>query len=500
MVLAIIFLASTVAWEGYIALAVPAGSTNSICEPGGCASGSPFSFTVYTDGSSFLVSKSKGGGNAYSETNAVTLFHDIEADAQCTTGCRIIVNQGTYSLSGGGDTCVGGSSNTLCLKSNLFIQGEGEGKTIFQGVSAQNTNILATWAMTNVTLSDFSLDTHGNIGYGIALFNCNNCLVQNVRVFNTVGASKPNTGMAEFGNRNRFINDISEGASSLCYELGNGDRGTEVIGDVGRLCATGIQFDGGNNQVNGQTGDVYNHIIGGEYYSNTGTGVQCTDCQGIVIDGVSAHNNTVLGIALGIQSLTVTKVWGTVSNCLIMFNGNGAGSSAGLQLIGHGSQAIGNSFYDNNNQAINMNGDNLKVVGNSFFDNEASPVQAFAMVVNGGNTVNGTATGNSKGIGVTTWLGGGGTFTSFLSQANFGYAPGSRSVTAGASVYTYTNNDGYNEQLQITNLNGQTAWTCLGQGMINAVNQWSPIIGITKTCTFTWVTTAPTFAVFPQMP
>src|SRR4029077_11556671 len=109
---------------------------------------------VYTDGSSFLASKSKGGGNAYSETNAVTLFHDIEADAQCTTGCRIIVNQGTYSLSGGGDTCVGGSSNTLCLKSNLFIQGEGEGKTIFQGVSAQNTNILATWAMTNVTLSD----------------------------------------------------------------------------------------------------------------------------------------------------------------------------------------------------------------------------------------------------------------------------------------------------------------------------------------------------------
>ena len=68
MVFLILFLSSTVAWEGYQVLAIPAPTINSICEPGACTS-STCTYYVYLDSiitNTTLIKNCQTGANDFS--------------------------------------------------------------------------------------------------------------------------------------------------------------------------------------------------------------------------------------------------------------------------------------------------------------------------------------------------------------------------------------------------------------------------------------------------
>lgn len=90
------------------------------------------------------------------------------------------------------------------------------------------------------------------------------------------------------------------------------------------------------------------------------------------------------------------------------------------------------------------------------------------------------------------------TCTNILLWQNFGYNPQPvRSQTAGASVWTYTNNDVYEEQLVLTAVNGISAMTC--RGIVQSILVGIPTVLLFpgQTCAVTWMTTAPVFEIMP---
>lgn len=82
---------------------------------------------------------------------------------------------------------------------------------------------------------------------------------------------------------------------------------------------------------------------------------------------------------------------------------------------------------------------------------------------------------------------------------NIGYNPvASSTVTAGASVWTYTNNDGYTEQMILSTLGGQTAETCHGINSILPTTIGTECtLDIGQSLTATWATTAPVYTKVP---
>jgi hypothetical protein len=103
-----------------------------------------------------------------------------------------------------------------------------------------------------------------------------------------------------------------------------------------------------------------------------------------------------------------------------------------------------------------------------------------------GNDLSGTTSGISS-------------VTGSILVNNRGYNPQpTRSVTAGTSPYTYTNNDPYYEQLVLTTAGGISAYTCKGGIQAQTIGVPTPILSPTDSCIFTWTTTAPVFQVDPQ--
>jgi len=70
-------------------------------------------------------------------------------------------------------------------------------------------------------------------------------------------------------------------------------------------------------------------------------------------------------------------------------------------------------------------------------------------------------------------------------------------LTAGASPFTYTNIDGYREQLAIVTVSGTTSLVCRGITQILTNGETTPMLNTADTCIFTWAVTAPTYDVLP---
>ncbi len=79
-----------------------------------------------------------------------------------------------------------------------------------------------------------------------------------------------------------------------------------------------------------------------------------------------------------------------------------------------------------------------------------------------------------------------------------GYTPVKRSVTAGASVYTYKNQDGYQEVFMLTTVGGLTAMSYKGQAGASIVIGVPFVLNPGDTMALTWITTAPVFEIIPM--
>jgi hypothetical protein len=146
------------------------------------------------------------------------------------------------------------------------------------------------------------------------------------------------------------------------------------------------------------------------------------------------------------------------------------------------------------NRGISVIGTNGRIDSN---DSSGMGTADIYLDNSGSNIANITIT-NNRLASATPIIFGTSVGSGVIATGNSGYNPqATRSVTAGASIYTYTNNDGYPEQIVLTTLGGISAYTCLGAAQAQTLGVPSPTLMPSKTCVFTWATTAPVFQVDP---
>lgn len=132
-----------------------------------------------------------------------------------------------------------------------------------------------------------------------------------------------------------------------------------------------------------------------------------------------------------------------------------------------------------------------QVVMTQFYDIEIASQQFNTLVIDG-NGMGRTASGTIILLTVNP-------LTSWIIQDNPGFNPQPvrGPFTAGASPFTYTNNDAYREQINLVAINGMTSLVCRGVTLILTNGETTPILNTLDTCVFTWAVTAPTYDVLP---
>jgi len=145
--------------------------------------------------------------------------------------------------------------------------------------------------------------------------------------------------------------------------------------------------------------------------------------------------------------------------------------------------------------------DGIVIVGNTIKDTQTNPTQYFDIHLATINYSNLTITGNALGRSrngtliflavnpLVTWI--------IADNPGFNPQPVRGPLTAGATPFTYTNNDGYREQIELITIGDMTAFTCRGIANIIQVDAISPILNTKDTCVFTYVAVAPTYDVLP---
>lgn|GEM_PF-5011594 len=290
------------------------------------------------------------------------------------TGGRVQLRAGTQVLKGG--TRIPGTDPhvmglvTAVLLSNVIVEGEGPGVTVLSGAAGEGTNLLGAWEQSGIVLRGFTLDGGGNGGYGIALFRCSDCLVEDV----TVQANSPkgslNTGIAEFGSRNRFVRCSVSGANVLGFELGYGDDGTEVISSSATGCPFGLQFDAYSSlPTNLRAGPNKNlRIISCNFSGNSNVGLLLTSCESATVSNCVLRDNGSYGLAVASlgggsfkqQPFPAAGMHIVASGLIVSGNGTG------VRLQGTGSMVTGSVFWDNKAAGVLLEGTGLVVSGCSF--------------------------------------------------------------------------------------------------------------------------------------
>jgi hypothetical protein len=294
-------------------------------------------------------------------------------------GGRIVIRAGTYTLQGGlpipgADPRVMGAV-TVPLFSNVTVEGEGPGLTVLTGVPGEGTNLLGAWQASGIVLRGFTLRGGGNGGYGLALFACSDCRVEDVEVEAYDPRGSLNTGIGAFGTRNRFVRCRVHGAKVLGFELGYGDDGTEVLDCHVSGCMFGLQFDGyGSLPPDLRTGPNRNlRIVSCEFRYN-GLGLLLTSCASAVVADTALRNNDGYGMAMASlgagrwqdeEPFPATAMHVVATGLLVQGNGRG-GAAAGVRLQGTGSSVSSSLFLDNQGPAVLLEGSGLIVSGCSF--------------------------------------------------------------------------------------------------------------------------------------
>src|SRR2546425_243706 len=124
--LAFLLILSVVLVPSHLGYSAPAPSINGRCDPGGCGSGFPCTFSFYIDGSTYLAAKCQGGGNSYQGTTFSTVFQSVVADVACNVGCNLFFSQGTYSVT---------TSLLINQRQAITLTGAGSGYSIDYAVT-----------------------------------------------------------------------------------------------------------------------------------------------------------------------------------------------------------------------------------------------------------------------------------------------------------------------------------------------------------------------------
>ncbi len=379
----------------------------------------------------------------FTEANFTMLMDDDVLDsAACVNGCSITVNPGMYNqtqriiVDESGVSIAGFPSSVMVSQNNVF-----------SGTFRPMIDVTAnSFVMSGIKIEDFNRDfVAGVTGDGIDIESSGSGLIQSMTIQN---------------------------ASSTGINI----LGANVIVTTSTIAGpTPLPKVSGNFGIN----------IGG-----TGSHIR------IFLNTVSRFNGSDVS---GIQILLTTQAFGTFS----------AGPATIAENVITDNALEPNTDVQCASQhcpGIMIRGsrplwDTVSLTGNVIKDTQAVHTQFYGISITSTNYNNLTITGNSLGISASgTTLNLGVTpLASWTISDNPGFNPQPvrGPLTAGASPFTYTNIDGYREQLAIISVAGTASLVCRGVTQILTNGETTPMLNTADTCIFTWAVTAPTYDVLP---
>jgi len=479
---------------------------------GGSAVTIPLSFTyiIKVGGPSIYQAFITGGNGlpVFTESNFSRLVNiDILGSSACLTGCSNTLNPGKYNLTNSlvdstvSNLAIMGTSATMIIPQNIVFPEPFSG-----GAACDSTGgvrpVFCFRGVSNIVLQGFTIDdanrmfVAGVTGDDIfASTSSSNLLVQSMTIQNA-----SNNGIS-LANSNTIVT-TSTITGPLPLPKINGNFGILVGGTASRVRIFLNTISGFNgSDVSGiqmATGASYVSISSNELFKNS-FGISSTWGKFITLEANNIHNNYAGGILLttgAIGAQTAGPI--SISGGTITDNAQEPNNDVQCNSL-HCSGII--------LRAAKSGWDTVSITGVTIKDTQAIPTQTYDIHVFGSSSClsvqcysNVTITGNALGRSSS------GTIinlqvaptASWTISDNRGFNPQPKtSLTAGASPYTYTNIDGYLEQLELTNVAGLTGLTCRGTAQIIQLDGITPNLNTGDTCVFTWAVTAPTFDVLP---
>lgn len=437
----------------------------------------------------------------FTETNFSKIMNnDILASSFCILGCSIVLNPGSFNASksilvSNPFISISGPPSAIVRTQNIaYLNGCGTTRPLF---CISGSNFVANGFTIDDIARDTVLGVTGDI-FGIAS-TANIGLIQSMTILNA-----SSNGIAVAGSNYVVTTSALFGPAVIPKSSGNFGINIASTASHIRIFLNSISKFNGSDVSGIQTsnGATYISITSNELFQNS-FGISSTCGKFLTINGNTVHNNYAGGIALFTLSIGGPFACGpaTISNNIINDNGqepNADNQCAVSRCSGIELQASKNGW------------DSVAVIANSVKDTQAihtqqhdihiagKPLSTCASVTCYSNlTITGNALGVARSTTIlnTTML----PLASWIITANPGYnaQPIRGPLTAGASPFTYTNNDAYMEQVEIITSGGMTAFVCRGLVQPTAAQTNSPILNTLDTCVFTWAATAPTYDVLP---
>jgi len=455
----------------------------------------PASFIIKIGGPSIYQAFITGGNGVpfFTESNFTQLVNDdILGSAICSQGCSIALTPGNYN-----------ETQKIQVKVPLTVTGPSTAIILPQ-------NTFTTPAF-NVSANSFRFD-----GPRIddaarkfqAIITCTNlagtgchipiviwgalCLIRASQFFNitTVGI---------------FLTRFSSG----CEVLSN-----TITGDLNQFNNSSLSTMQGV-EASGMSQRIHDNTIS---YIRGGAGIRVGG--GTINNAIhnSASGNTLFHNEYGVQTVSAIDVR-IVDNTIYNSTSHGIIVSTALVPSTFGPLVIGHNSIGESGQGlccgsvpgleshIDLAGSrccwySVSISGNVMLDRQSNQTTKTDIEIASQNYRNLTIVGNSVGkartsptilLSVTpfdrTWI--------IADNPGFNPQPVRGPLTAGGTPFTYTNLDGYKEQIELITIGDMTAFTCRGIANIIHVDAISPILNTLDTCVFTYVAVAPTYDVLP---
>jgi len=462
----------------------------------------PLSFTFIIKAPALNIYQAfVSGGNPtiplFQESNFTRLMYDdVEHSSFCTNGCSMTFNPGMYNQ----------TQKIPIDRPTIKWIGTSAARILPQPTfttPALNVTVSgASFGFDGLRLDDFARKflTPGCSNLAgtachipIAVF-APTCSIKNAQIFNitTVGVY-----LTISSNSCDVASNIITGIPAQFTNATQGVmQGIEASGMNQKIEFNTISYIRGGAAIRmgaGTTNNAVHNFAQGNTLFHNEYGLASFRGVDIRMTGNTIYNSTGYGLYLD-SGIAAPNVWGPISITGNTISESGQGLCCG---------ALPGTLPHIELRGTRCCWYSVSITGNSMLDRQSNMTTKWDIEVLTQNYRNLTITGNSAGTTRATptiilqvnppdksWI--------ITANPGFNPQPVRGPLTAGATPFTYTNNDGYMEQIELITIGDMTAFTCRGIANIIQVDAISPVLNTLDTCVFTYVAVAPTYDVLPM--
>jgi Right handed beta helix region len=428
-----------------------------------------------------------------SESNFSRLMNvDILGSSACLNGCSMTINPAVYNLTqrilvGVPAVTIAGSIASVIQSQNVTFTG-----AFRPMIEATNTGL----TISGLKLEDANrVRSNGVTGDGIDIdASSSNVLIQSVTIQNASSSGITVQGsnvIVTTSTITRFLIPKVINGGNFGINIGGTASGVRLflntISEFNGTDVSGIQMSNGASQISITSNNLFHNSFG----------VSSTCGRFLTVNGNTIHDNYAGGVLLTTLGIGGPFPCGpsTIAENIVTNNGqeiNTDGQCGNLHCSGFELRAPKAGW------------DTVSLTGNVIRDTQAIHTQFYGIHIFptlATNYSNLTITGNSLGTtasGITIFLAVSPQASWTISDnPGFNPQPIRGPLTAGASPFTYANNDGYREQIYIVASGGMTSLVCRGLVLPTSAQTVTMILNSVDICVFTWSATAPTYDVLP---